>query len=268
MVDMVVHRHDLRPTLARLCRLLTKAPAARPPRSPQPSRRRSPDRIGGECGAGRTPACGPHGKTGSSARRADRAAVGAASEADRSAWSGCSGCCERLDHPERELPPVIHVAGTNGKGSTCAYLRAILEAAGLRVHVILAASRALQRAHPVGSGRRAHRRRGAGRAAGSARAGHAGDADHLFRDRRRRRPSACSRRPGRLLLLEVGLGGRLDATNVVERPAGDRDHAGIGSTTPSFSGDDAADIAGEKAGIIKRGAPGIVRRSQARRRWP
>src|SRR5690606_1320426 len=42
---------------------------------------------------------------------------------------------ERLDHPERRLPPVIHVAGTNGKGSTVAYLRAILEAAGLRVHV-------------------------------------------------------------------------------------------------------------------------------------
>ena len=41
----------------------------------------------------------------------------------------------RLDHPERKLPPVIHVAGTNGKGSTIAYLRAILEAAGLRVHV-------------------------------------------------------------------------------------------------------------------------------------
>src|SRR3954447_24232494 len=41
---------------------------------------------------------------------------------------------ERLDHPERKLPPVIHVAGTNGKGSTVAYLRAILEAAGLRVH--------------------------------------------------------------------------------------------------------------------------------------
>src|SRR5829696_8309144 len=42
---------------------------------------------------------------------------------------------ERLDHPERRLPPVIHVAGTNGKGSTIAFLRAILEAAGLRVHV-------------------------------------------------------------------------------------------------------------------------------------
>ncbi|HBY26542.1 MAG TPA: bifunctional folylpolyglutamate synthase/dihydrofolate synthase, partial [Bradyrhizobium sp.] len=45
------------------------------------------------------------------------------------------GLMERLDHPERKLPPVIHVAGTNGKGSTVAYLRAILEASGLRVHV-------------------------------------------------------------------------------------------------------------------------------------
>ena len=52
-----------------------------------------------------------------------------------------------LGHPERQLPPVIHVAGTNGKGSTIAFMRAILEAAGLRVHVYTSpASRALQRA--------------------------------------------------------------------------------------------------------------------------
>ena len=46
------------------------------------------------------------------------------------------GLLQRLGNPERKLPPVIHVAGTNGKGSTIAYLRAILEAAGLRVHVL------------------------------------------------------------------------------------------------------------------------------------
>ena len=76
------------------------------------------------------------GQTRSAARRIDRAAVGAASQSYRSrAWSGCSCCCSGSEHPERDLPPVIHVAGTNGKGSTIAYLRAILEAAHLRVHV-------------------------------------------------------------------------------------------------------------------------------------
>jgi dihydrofolate synthase/folylpolyglutamate synthase len=60
---------------------------------------------------------------------------------------------ERLDHPERRLPPVIHVAGTNGKGSTIAYMRAILEAAGLRVHVYTL-SGAAQRMLPPWSPRR------------------------------------------------------------------------------------------------------------------
>ena len=120
MVDMVVHRHELRATIARLCRLLTKAPAER--------------------AASRGPAC---------RRRRERCSRPMRPPID-AIWRGCWRCipsastsrstaCERLlaalGHPERRLPPVIHVAGTNGKGSTVAFMRAILEAAGLRVHV-------------------------------------------------------------------------------------------------------------------------------------
>ena len=76
------------------------------------------------------------GQTDAAARRPDRAAIGAASEsASISTLERMHRLLQRLGHPERKLPPVIHVAGTNGKGSTIAYLRAILEAAGLRVHV-------------------------------------------------------------------------------------------------------------------------------------
>ena len=107
-----------------------------------------------------------------------------------------------LGHPERRLPPVIHVAGTNGKGSTVAMLRAGLESArraGARLH--LAASRALPRAHPARG--RADRRGPAARAARALRGGERRAADHLLRDHHRRgasspwprrRPTgACSR---------------------------------------------------------------------------
>ena len=69
------------------------------------------------------------------ARRSDRAGLSALhpSRIDLN-LDRINRLLERLDHPERKLPPVIHVAGTNGKGSTIAYLRAMLEAAGLRVH--------------------------------------------------------------------------------------------------------------------------------------
>ena len=138
MVDMVVHRHEMRPTLARLCRLLTKSPALETASKPAPQvTDAGPDRIGSGGGAGRASRVNaPAARPSAVARRIDRAAVGAASEQHRSQpRSHAAGCSTRLDHPERKLPPVIHVAGTNGKGSTIAYLRAILEAAGLRVHV-------------------------------------------------------------------------------------------------------------------------------------
>ena len=131
MVDMVVHRHELRPTLARLCRLLTKSPALETASKPAATGRRSgPDRIGRGRGAGSTPrvnapAAKPAPPLGEliarlSALHPKRIDLG---------LERMQRLLERLDHPERKLPPVIHVAGTNGKGSTIAYLRAILEAA-------------------------------------------------------------------------------------------------------------------------------------------
>ena len=124
----------------------------------------------------------------------------------------------RLDHPERRLPGVIHVAGTNGKGSTIAYLRAILEAAGLRVHVYT--SPYLARINE------------------SFRLGRAGGGVLVEDDELRSALMHCERvndgepitifeietaaafclfaqHPADLVLLEVGLGGRLDATNVI-----------------------------------------------------
>ena len=91
----------------------------------------------------------------------------------------------RLDHPEATLPPVIHVAGTNGKGSTIAYLRAILEAAGLRVHVYtspyLVRINECFRIGEKGGGRLVERCRVAP-GAGALRTGQCGRADHDFRD--------------------------------------------------------------------------------------
>ena len=161
-----------------------------------------------------------------------------------------------LDHPERRLPPVIHVAGTNGKGSTTAMLRAGVEGAGLTAHVYT--SPHLVRFH--------ERIRVAGEIIGEAAL-----ADVLARCEAANGPDpityfeittcaallAFAETPADYTLLEVGLGGRLDATNVVERPAltvitpVDYDHQ-------QFLGDTIARIAGEKAGIIKQGVPCVV----------
>lgn len=161
-----------------------------------------------------------------------------------------------LGHPERALPPVIHVAGTNGKGSTIAFMRAMLEAGGQRVHVYTSP-------HLV---RYNERIRLAGTLVADAafadaldRAEAANDgapitlfeittaaAFLLFRDH-----------PADVLLLEVGLGGRLDATNVVPAPLASVitpvsiDHVDFLGTTVEA-------IAGEKAGIIKPRRPVVV----------
>ena len=120
MVDMVVHRKELRATISRLCRLMTKAPAAA--RSlPVPVERRM-------SGAGA-----------SRAREATEALIARLGQLHPKQIDLSLGRLERLlarlGHPERKLPPVIHVAGTNGKGSAIAFLRAMLEAAGHGVHV-------------------------------------------------------------------------------------------------------------------------------------
>ncbi|MDP1739211.1 MAG: folylpolyglutamate synthase/dihydrofolate synthase family protein [Caulobacter sp.] len=166
--------------------------------------------------------------------------------------------CAALDNPQRRLPPVVHVAGTNGKGSTVAFLRAIAEAAGLRVHVFTSP-------HLV---RFAERVRLAGALITEdhladvlerVQRANAGEAITFFEITAAAAFQAFSEVEADLCLLEVGLGGSLDATNVVERPAVsviapvDHDHR-------EFLGDSVAGIAGEKAGIIKRGAPAVTGR--------
>src|SRR5581483_3595329 len=165
-----------------------------------------------------------------------------------------------LDHPERSLPPVIHVAGTNGKGSTIAFMRAILEAAGLRVHVYTSP-------HLVRFNERFRIGQGSGGvlvpdetlAAVLAECERANGAAPItvFEIETAAAFLLFSRQPADVLLLEVGLGGRLDATNVIERPLAtvitpvSLDHS-------EFLGDTIADIAAEKAGILKGGVPAIV----------
>ena len=164
---------------------------------------------------------------------------------------------ERLDHPERKLPPVIHVAGTNGKGSTIAYLRAILEAAGLRVHVFT--SPYLVRINEC------YR---LGRAGGGALVGddelrgalehceqaNAGAPLTIFEIETAAALCLFAQHPADAVLLEVGLGGRRDATNVIDAPLASV-IAPVSMDHTEFLGQTLTAIAGEKAAIIKRGVP-------------
>ncbi|ACI91625.1 FolC bifunctional protein [Afipia carboxidovorans OM5] len=168
---------------------------------------------------------------------------------------------EALDHPERRLPPVIHVAGTNGKGSTVAFLRAICEAAGLRVHVYTSP-------HLV---RLNERFRIAGELASDAQLEDAfarcerangGAPITLFEIETAAAFLLFSQHIADVLLLEVGLGGRLDATNVVETPLASV-ITPVGLDHFEFLGDTLIKIATEKAGIIKRNVPVIVAEQQA-----
>ena len=159
----------------------------------------------------------------------------------------------RLDDPQDALPPVLHVAGTNGKGSTCAFLRAGLEAAGLTAHVFTSP-------HLV---RYNERIRLAGKLIDDAHlAALLGEVLDVGADLE---PSffevtaaaaflAFARTPADALVLEVGLGGRLDATNVVARPAA-CGIASVGIDHQSWLGDTLAEIAREKAGIARPGVP-------------
>ena len=165
-----------------------------------------------------------------------------------------------LDHPERRLPPVIHVAGTNGKGSTIAFMRAIAEAAGLRVHVYTSP-------HLVRFNERFRLGRPGGgmlvtddelaAALAECEAINGAEPITVFEIETAAAFLLFSRNPADILLLEVGLGGRLDATNVIERPLAtviapvSLDHA-------EFLGDSIALVAAEKAGILKRDVPAVV----------
>ncbi len=162
----------------------------------------------------------------------------------------------RMGHPERRMPPVIHVAGTNGKGSTVACLRAILEAAGLRVHVYSSP-------HLV---RFAERIRLAGSLIDE---GHLleclldcekinGDSPiTYFEITTAIAFRAFAQCPADVLLLEVGLGGRLDATNVIDRPLSTV-ITPISVDHEQFLGSDIHGIAFEKAGIAKPGVPLVI----------
>ena len=163
---------------------------------------------------------------------------------------------DELGRPHEALPPVFHVTGTNGKGSTCAYLRAILEASGRRVHVFTSP-------HLVRFNERI-------RLAGDlisddalvalleeVETVNAGEPITFFEIIGAAAFLAFSRVLADALVLEVGMGGRLDATNVVARTAASiitpvsLDHM-------AFLGDTVAAIAREKAGILKPGCPGII----------
>jgi dihydrofolate synthase/folylpolyglutamate synthase len=161
-----------------------------------------------------------------------------------------------LDHPQEKLPPVIHVAGTNGKGSTVATLRACLEAGGYRVHVYI--SPHLVRFHErirlagqlIEEGALIALLEECERANG-------GTPITYFEITTAAALLAFARTPADVALLETGLGGRLDATNVVACPA-------VTAITPisldhqAFLGDTIAQIAGEKAGILKPAVPAVV----------
>jgi dihydrofolate synthase/folylpolyglutamate synthase len=165
-----------------------------------------------------------------------------------------------LDHPERKLPPVIHVAGTNGKGSTIAFLRAILEAAGKRVHVYISP-------HLVRFNERYRLgQSGEGVLVSDAELSatleecervNAGAPITVFEITTAVGLLLFARHPADVLLMEVGLGGRLDATNVVEHPLATI-ITRIAIDHTDFLGPTLDKIATEKAGILKRGTPAIV----------
>lgn len=163
---------------------------------------------------------------------------------------------EDLGRPQDQIPPVIHVAGTNGKGSTIAHLRAFLEAAGKKVH-------AYNSPHLV---RFNERIRLAGKLVSSKRLNkalhhceevNAGLPITYFEITTAAAFLLFSQIKADYLLLEVGLGGRFDATNVIDKPFGtivtpvSVDHV-------EFLGDDLKEIAREKAGILKKNSPCVV----------
>ena len=163
---------------------------------------------------------------------------------------------ERLGSPERALPPVIHVAGTNGKGSTIAYLQAIMEAAGLSVHCYT--SPHLVRFH--------ERIRLSGELIAEddlsailqeCEEANGTEVITYFEITTAAALLAFSRQPADYLLLEVGLGGRLDATNVIDKPAMSV-ITSVSLDHQQFLGDTIADIAREKSGILKPGVSAVI----------
>ncbi|HBD91399.1 MAG: bifunctional folylpolyglutamate synthase/dihydrofolate synthase [Rhodobacteraceae bacterium GWE1_64_9] len=161
-----------------------------------------------------------------------------------------------LGHPEGRLPPVIHIAGTNGKGSTQAMIRAGLEQQGKRVHAYTSPHLAWfhERIRLAGA---LISEEALAQLLDECVTANGGEEITFFEITTCAALLAFARIPADYTLLEVGLGGRLDATNVVDRPA-------LTIITPvsidhqQYLGETLAEIAGEKAGILKRGVPCVV----------
>ncbi len=166
----------------------------------------------------------------------------------------------QLGHPERSLGRVVHVAGTNGKGSVVAMLATVQRAAGRTVnayvspHLLRFNERMLIDGEPIQDGPLVA-------ALDAAEAANAGEPITFFEITTAAAFLAFGARPAEITILETGLGGRLDATNVVERPAltvitpVGLDHCDrLGSTLSK--------IAAEKAGILKEGIPVVVGRQR------
>ena len=161
-----------------------------------------------------------------------------------------------LGHPERRLPPAVHVAGTNGKGSTIAFLRAICEAAGLSAHVYVSPhlirfnERIALRGRPIGEAP-------LGEVLAACEEANGGAPITFFEITTAAAFLAFSRVSADIALIETGLGGRFDATNVLASPAlsviapVSRDHV-------HFLGETVPEIAFEKAGILKPGVPAVI----------
>jgi dihydrofolate synthase/folylpolyglutamate synthase len=172
---------------------------------------------------------------------------------DRLGLERTAALLDRLRRPQDSLPPVFHVAGTNGKGSTVAFIRAALEASGHKVH-------AFTSPHLV---RFNERIRIAGRLIEDEQlsatltevidAG-AGIEPSFFEVATVAALLSFSRTPADACILEVGLGGRLDSTNVIERPLV-TGIANLALDHQQFLGTGLTDIAAEKAGIAKSGVP-------------
>ncbi len=167
-----------------------------------------------------------------------------------------------LGDPHRRIPPVVHVAGTNGKGSVVAFLKGILEAAGYRTHAFI--SPHLRKFHErimlaAPGGAHSIGERHLADILSRAEAANRGEPITFFEITTAAGFMAFAENPADIVLLETGLGGRLDATNVIDEPLAtiltpiSLDHC-------SFLGDTIEAIAGEKAGILKRGRPAIVSR--------
>ena len=168
---------------------------------------------------------------------------------------------DALGRPQDKLAPAVHVAGTNGKGSTVAFLRAIAEAAGMKVHVLTSPHlvRFVERIRVAG---RLIEETALAAILERVEAANAGQPITFFEITTVAALLAFAETPADLCLIEVGLGGRFDATNVIDRPA-------VSVITPidydhqDFLGSELGRIAWEKAGIIKAGRPAVVAHQNA-----